>query len=67
MKTIFKESGGTYSKVGDYYLPDLLPPVQTEPANYGHFGRMRRDFLKRHHRVLYQSMLIDGTLNRHLN
>ena len=67
MKTIFEESGGTYSKVGDYYLPNLLAPSQTEDANFGYYGRMRKDFLKRHHKSLYHSMLIEGTLNQHLN
>lgn len=26
MKTLFEESGGTYQRVGDYYLPDLDLP-----------------------------------------
>ena len=29
-KTIFEQMGGTYTKVGDYYLPDLLPAEQEE-------------------------------------
>ena len=27
-KTIFEQTGGTYTKVGDYYLPDILPAEQ---------------------------------------
>ena len=31
-KTIFEEMGGTYTQVGDYFLPDLkLPEVKTKP------------------------------------
>ena len=30
----------TYTKHGDYYLPDLALPEE-EPATYGRFGRMR--------------------------
>lgn len=29
-KTIFEQMGGTYTKVGDYYLPNLLPAEQEE-------------------------------------
>lgn len=25
MKSLFEQMGGTYTKVGDYYLPNLLP------------------------------------------
>ncbi len=38
MKTLFEELGGTYQRVGDYYLPDLEPPQQKEKANYGRYG-----------------------------
>ena len=35
----------TYSKYGDYYLPNLVLPEE-EPATYGRFGRMRLKYLK---------------------
>ena len=32
-KTIFGEMGGTYTQVGDYFLPDLiLPEEETKPV-----------------------------------
>ncbi|KJS21599.1 MAG: hypothetical protein VR72_09670 [Clostridiaceae bacterium BRH_c20a] len=67
MKTLFEESRGTYQRVGDYYLPDLELPQQTEKANYGRYGRMRKEFLKNNHKGIYSSILLDGTLNRVLN
>lgn len=31
VKTIFEEMGGTYTKVGDYFIPDLkLPEKETQ-------------------------------------
>lgn len=41
----------TYSKYGEYYLPDLL--VSREEPTYGRFGRMRLKYLKEHRRAVY--------------
>ena len=56
----------TYTKYGDYYLPDLALPEE-EPATYGRFGRMRFKYLKEHRRGIYTSLLTSGQLTRHLN
>ena len=29
--TIFEEMGGTYTQVGDYFIPDLKLPEETQP------------------------------------
>lgn len=49
----------TYTKHGDYYLPDLTLPKE-EPATYGRFGRMRLKYLKEHRRGTYTSLLTSG-------
>lgn len=58
----------TYSRSGDYLLPDLtlgLPPEELlEPL--GKYGTMRRKFLKEHREIRYNSLLLDGTLYQHL-
>jgi len=56
----------TYSKYGDYYLPDLVPSEE-EPAAYGRFGRMRLKYLKEHHRATYINLKTSGQLTHHLN
>ena len=56
----------TYSKYGDYYLPDLAVS-QEEPATYGRFGRMRLKYLKEHRRVTYINLKTSGQLTHHLN
>lgn len=56
----------TYSKYGDYYLPDLVVSDE-EPTTYGRFGRMRLRYLKEHRRVLYIDLLTSGKLTQHLN
>ena len=37
-KTIFEEMGGTYTRVGDYYLPDLKLSEEEKQANIGVWG-----------------------------
>ena len=49
----------TYSKYGDYYLPDLVVSDE-EPTTYGRFGRMRLRYLKEHRRALYIDLLTSG-------
>ena len=56
----------TYSKYGDYYLPDLVVSDE-EPTTNGRFGRMRLRYLKEHRRVLYIDLLTSGKLTQHLN
>ena len=56
----------TYSKYGDYYLPDLVLSEE-EPATYGRFGRMRLKYLKEYRRVAYINLKTSGQLIHHLN
>ena len=56
----------TYSKYGDYYLPDLVLSEE-EPATYGRFGRMRLQYLKEHRRATYINLKTSGQLTHHLN
>ena len=65
MKSLFEQLGGTYTRQGDYCLPDVcLPPEEERPI--GIYGQRRRTYLKEHHRVLYYSLLTAGTLDSHL-
>lgn len=51
----------TYSTVGDYQLPNLTLPQQEKAL--GKYGRLRRTYLMEHRPVLYNSMLLSGTLH----
>ena len=55
IRYVLDEATGTY-------LPDWELPKQRE---LGCYGKMRAEFLKENHKVLYQAMLIKGTLNEH--
>ena len=58
--------GITYSKQGDYYLPNLTLPPQPE-LNIGMYGRKRKEFLEKHHKVKYYNLLTSVKLVEHLN
>lgn len=47
-----------YKKVGDYYLPMFSYPAADRPI--GHWGRMRRDYLKEHRPVYFSRLVLSG-------
>lgn len=65
-KTIFEKAGSTYTQVGDYMLPDLLPAEEEKEANIGIWAMQHKRYLKQHHKVLYYNLLTSGKLNSYL-
>ena len=53
----------TYTMQGDYRLPNLIPP---ESPKVGKYGMLRHSYLRKHREGLYTGMLMEGTLNAHL-
>ena len=64
--TIFEQTGGTYTQVGDYMLPDLLPAEEEKETNIGVWGMRHKRYLKQHHKVRYYNLLTSGKLNSYL-
>ena len=64
--TIFEKQGGTYTQVGDYMLPDLLPAEEEKEANIGVWAMRHKRYLKQNHKVLYYNLLTSGKLNSYL-
>lgn len=54
----------TYTRVGDYYIPDLKLAEPDKPI--GKYGRMRQRYLKEHRPALYSSLLLTEKLYPHL-
>ena len=52
-----------YTRVGDYYLPNLVAP---ESPKVGRWGMLRFSYLRKHREALYTTMLMQETLNPHL-
>lgn len=55
-----------YTKVGDYYLPNLLPPKNRKDFRIGRYGRLRLQYLKENKRAEYTLLLVNGELQKHL-
>lgn len=55
--------GLTYHQNGDYLIPDLEAP---EAPRIGKYGTMRHKYLRNHHRGIFDGMLLEGSLNAHL-
>ena len=51
----------TYTRCGDYYIPDLKLSEQPE-APIGKYGRMRQRYLKEHRPGLYSSLILNEKL-----
>ena len=65
MKSAFEAMGGTYRQCGDFFIPEMtLPDTPGNPI--GKYGRMRHRYLKEHREVLYNAMILNGTLWNHL-
>ena len=64
-QSLYEKLGGSYTKVGDYLLPNLIID-ETEQRPLGKYGRLRKQYLKEHRRGLYTNLLVTGKLFRHL-
>ena len=53
----------TYHWDGDYLIPNLEPP---EAPRIGKYGTMRHKYLRDNHRGIFDGMLLEGSLNAHL-
>ena len=65
MKSYFEERGGTYSRVGDFLIPDLV--LEEQPEGWiGKYGIMRQEYLKKWKKSLYNDLLLSSKLQQHL-
>lgn len=49
-----------YIRSGDYFIPDLKLTEETRPI--GKWGRMHRDYLKEHHPIQFNNLVLSGNL-----
>lgn len=57
----------TYTRVGDYYIPDfILDPEPEIEKFYGKYGDLRREYLREHRSALWASLVNSGRVDDHL-
>jgi len=60
----------TYTRRGDYFLPDITLREQPPPDGcgelLGRYARMRRAFLREHRTIFYNTLLLSEKLYPHL-
>lgn len=61
--SLFEQNGGTYTTVGDYYIPNITVP---ECKPIGKYGMICRTYLKNNRKVFYDILLMSGKLNDYL-
>ena len=66
MKTIFENSGGTYTQVGNYLLPNLSLSAEEKETNIGVWAMRHKRYLKQNHKVRYYNLLTSGKLDSYL-
>ena len=55
----------TYRQVGDYNIPNLVMDEQPT-QDLGKYGMMRLSYLENHKTVMYQKLMLECTLRKHL-
>ena len=59
-------NGLDYTLVNDHYLPNLTAAVPAEQDPTGRWGRLHKRYLKEHHPIRYNQLLLSGKLGSYL-
>ena len=65
MKSSFEQGGGTYRQVGDFKIPNLTLSPEEANINLGKWGMLHKDYLLKHKKVLFTTLLTQGKLYQH--
>lgn len=59
-------NGLNYTLVNDHYLPNLTAATPAEQHPTGRWGRLHKRYLKEHHPIRYNQLLLSGELSSYL-
>ena len=59
-------NGLDYTMVNGYYLPNLTAAAPAEQDPTGRWGRLHKRYLKEHHPIRYNQLLLSGELGSYL-
>ena len=55
----------SYRQVGDYLIPNLIIPPEEVNVTLGKWGMMHKDYLEKHKKVVFTTLLAEGKLYQH--
>ena len=55
----------SYRQVGDYLIPNLILPHEEANVTLSKWGMMHKDYLEKHKKVLFSTLLMQGQLYQH--
>ena len=55
----------SYRRVGDYNIPNLTLPSEESKIALGKWGMLHKDYLFKHNKVLFTTLLTQGKLYQH--
>ena len=64
-QSLYEQSGGTYREENGHLIPNLALPESNEYP-FGKYGMIHLDYLKKHRRGTYTTLLTEGRLNAYL-
>ena len=64
-QSLYEQNGGTYREENGHLIPNLTLPESNEHP-IGKYGLIHLDYLKKHRRGTYTTLLTEGTLNSYL-
>lgn len=64
-ESLYEQNGGTYREENGHLIPNLALPKSNEPP-IGKYGLIHLDYLKKHRRGTYTTLLTEGRLNAYL-
>lgn len=59
-------NGLDYTLVNDHYLPNLTIAAPAEQHPIGRWGRLHKNYLKEHHPIRYNQLVLSGELGSYL-
>ena len=55
----------TYRQVGDFNIPNLILPPEEVNITLGKWGMLHKDYLLKHKKVVFATLLAEGKLYQH--
>ena len=59
------ENSISYRRVGDFNIPNLMLPPEEVTINLGKWGMLHKDYLLKHKKMVFTTLLTQGKLYQH--